>query len=44
MPSLIEKMYEDMKHGGKWLGKKGSKSWSSNKKKKQKKRKKKKRK
>lgn len=29
MPSLIEKIYDDMKFGGKWLGKKGSKSWSS---------------
>ena len=37
MPSLIEKIYEDMKFGGKWLGKKGSKNWSSNKRKKPKK-------
>ena len=29
MPSLIEKIYEDMKFGSKWLGKKGSKNWSS---------------
>ena len=38
MPSLTEKMYEDMKFGGKWLGK-GSKGWSSKKKKKRKKKK-----
>ena len=34
MPSLIEKIYEDMKFGGKWVGKKGSKNWSSSNKKK----------
>ena len=47
MPSLIEiieKMYEDMKFGGKWLGKKGFKSWSSSNKKKKPKKEKKKRK